>query len=374
MSLLFDMQTETYSNELLEAILQGIGAGIIVFDDSGNCLLANTAAKEILGNIDLKTIAAAQKSEAVRFFCADKVTLLPENDSPFARAMRGEYIDKEEVFVRNSRVPFGAWCSFNIRPLKIKGRVANGGVIIIEDVTERRKLADEVARSNRDLQQFAYVAAHDLQEPLRTVTGFGELLIKSIDEGDQEKAKDHLNRIIAASKRMQKLISALLSYARIETRAKAPKYCDTASIVQDAISDLSDSIKIAEAEIVVGDLPDVMADASQLSQVFHNLIGNALKYRREKPHIEISAKHDKHFHHFCVTDNGIGIDSRFADRVFVIFQRLHNKAQYEGVGIGLSLCKKIIENHGGKIWIQTPPHEGTEIHFTLPFMAKGVIQ
>ncbi len=172
-----------------------------------------------------------------------------------------------------------------MRPLKVEQGTITGGVIIIEDITDRRKLADEVARSNRDLQQFAYVAAHDLQEPLRTVTGFGELLAKNIDETDNEKAKDHLRRIIAASRRMQTLISALLSYARIETRAKARENCNTASIVQDVVADLSNSIEKAEAELVIGVLPEVMADTSQLSQVFRNLIGNSLKYRKEKsPH------------------------------------------------------------------------------------------
>lgn len=370
MSLLFDMQTETHSNELLEAILQGIGAGIIVINEKGKCLLSNAAATELLGNINLQYLDAT-KEELSGFYCADKETPLNDSNGPFSKAMKGENVEKEEFFVRNSQYPFGAWFSYNVRPLKIEDDTINGGVIIIEDITERRKLADEVARSNRDLQQFAYVAAHDLQEPLRTVTGFGELLAKNIEETDNDKAKDHLRRIIAASRRMQTLISALLSYARIETRAKAPEHCDTDSIVQDVVADLNDSIEKAEANLVVGKLPEVMADSSQLSQVFRNLIGNSLKYRKENPRIEISAATDRHYHHFCVKDNGIGIDSRFANRVFVIFQRLHNKSQYEGVGIGLSLCKKIIEHHGGKIWIQSPPDQGTEIHFTLPVVVKG---
>jgi signal transduction histidine kinase len=371
LSLLFDMHTETHSNELLEAILQGIGAGIIVIDENGKCLLSNAAATELLSQLDLKNLNLTTNGEFSGFYYADKETPLTDFDSPFAKAMGGELVEKEEIFVRNAQYPFGAWFSYNIRPLQIREGKASGGVIIIEDITDRRKLADEVARSNRDLQQFAYVAAHDLQEPLRTVTGFGELLAKNIDETDNEKAKDHLRRIIAASKRMQTLIAALLSYARIETRAKAPEICNTQLIVQDVVADLHDSVKKSEAELDIGELPDVMADSSQLSQVFRNLISNSLKYRKESPRIEIRATTDRHYHHFWVKDNGIGIDPRFADRVFVIFQRLHNKSQYEGVGIGLSLCKKIIENHGGKIWIQSPTNHGTEIHFTLPVVAKG---
>ncbi len=282
------MQTETHSNELLEAILQGIGAGIIVIDQKGKCLLSNAAATELLENIDLKNLDATQ-TEASGFYYADKETPLEEVDSPFAKAMRGENIAKEEFFVRNTQYPFGAWFSYNVRPLKVEQGTVTGGVIIIEDITDRRKLADEVARSNRDLQQFAYVAAHDLQEPLRTVTGFGELLAKNIDETDNEKAKDHLRRIIAASRRMQTLISALLSYARIETRAKAPETCNTGAIVQDVVADLSNSIEKAEAELVIGELPEVMADSSQLSQVFRNLIGNALK--KKAPHFALRLRH-----------------------------------------------------------------------------------
>lgn len=365
------IKAETHSKELLEAVLQGIGAGVVVIDEGGRCLLSNTAAEQLLGKRNVQRIDALQ-TETSGFFCTDKVTPLKMDVSPFAKAMRGEFTDREEVYVRNHRYPFGGWYSFTVRPLRVNDNAATGGVIIIEDITERRKLSDEVERSNRDLQQFAYVAAHDLQEPLRTVTGFGELLAKSMTETQNDKALDQLRRIIAASKRMQTLISALLSYARIETRAKPPQVCDTNSIVGDVLADLADAIATADAKVEVSQLPNVVADPSQLSQVFHNLIGNSLKYRTEHPIIQINAITEGHFHHFIVKDNGIGIASKFAERVFVIFQRLHNKSKYEGVGIGLSLCKKIIENHGGKIFIQPCEEQGTEIHFTLPVIAKEV--
>lgn len=365
------MEGPSHSNELLEAVLQGIGTGVVLIDSDGKCLLSNSTANQLLGNIQLQDASLSKRNKAAGFFYVDKVTPLPEFDNPYAKAMRGEFIEKEEIYLRNTAMPFGGWCSFNIRPFRLSEAKISGGVILIENVTEQRKLADEVIRSNRDLQQFAYVAAHDLQEPLRTVTGFGELLSKSMAEVENEKALDHLKRILAASRRMQTLIAALLSYARIETHAKAPVECNTKAIVNNVIADMGKTIKDSDAEVLVGELPVVLADDSQLSQVFNNVLSNALKYSKDKPLITINAVSDEYFHHFCIADNGIGIEQQFVDRVFVIFQRLHNKAQYEGVGIGLALCKKIIENHGGRIWAVPKSGGGTEIHFTLPIVAKG---
>lgn len=353
------------SNDLLESILENIGAGIIALRSNGEFLVYNQNAVRILG--DAPDALMSNWSRVSGLFQADQVTLLPQQSNPFVKAMRGDYIEKEEIFVRNHSLPSGAWCSVSIRPFRTLSGDA-GGVIILEDITDRKRLADEINRSNRDLQQFAYVAAHDLQEPLRSIVGFGELLEKRVGGSLDEKSLDYLRRILGAAKRMQQLVSALLAYARVETRAKPKELCDCSSIVHAVLSDMSSMIEAAHAHISVDTLPSIMADRSQVSQLFSNLIANALKYKGDSsPEIHIRCTDELHaFHHFSVSDNGIGIDMQFAERIFVLFQRLHSKTEYEGVGIGLSLCKKIVERHGGNIWIESEPGVGTQVHFTIP--------
>ena len=364
------MISPAHSSVFLEAVLHNIGIGIVVINQDGACIMSNPAAAQLLG--DIVSTSSLKMAELSGFYKADKETPLPAEENPFARAMRGESATKEEIYVQNERRPDGGWYLISINPLVFGDDASQdkGGIIIFEDITQRRFLADEVLRSNRDLQQFAYVAAHDLQEPLRTITGFGELLEQSLVTPENENAKDHLRRILLASRRMQTLISALLSYARIETRAKAPQACDCTSIMQDVVADMDKVIRDKNAVIKITPLPEVMADSAQLSQVFSNLVGNALKYSDQKPVINVSAQSGPYEHTFCFADNGIGIDMAFKDRIFGLFQRLHNKNQYDGVGIGLALCKKIIESHGGKIWIDSADQKGTRVFFTLPKVTK----
>jgi signal transduction histidine kinase len=362
---------DAISNDLLRAIVENIGAGVFVIDEHGNCLLSNPIADDLLNTLDIKNLS--DRSKLSGFYQPDRVTRIPPEQDPFAAAMRAERVDKQEIFVRNAWRPFGGWIRVTITPLVLNHseKSNRGGIIVIEDITEQKSLAEEVQRSNRDLQQFAYVAAHDLQEPLRSITGFGNLLVKGLEGTKDEKVIDHLDRMMGAAKRMQSLIAALLLYARIDTRAKAPAICNSNELVENVLIDMSALIKDTGVQIEIGILPDVVADSDQISQVFHNLIGNALKYRSEKPKIMITANSNERNHHFCVTDNGIGMEKKYQERVFIIFQRLHNKSQYEGVGIGLALCKKIIENHGGQIWIDSRIGEGTDVHFTLPVIPKG---
>ena len=239
-----------------------------------------------------------------------------------------------------------------------------------ERVTERTaelgRRAEELARSNGELEQFAYVASHDLQEPLRMVASFTQLLGKRYGDKLDDDGRDFIHYAVDGANRMQSLISDLLSFSRIGTRESVfePISCDF--VLNRAMGNLALAIEESGAEITWGALPQVMGDAKQLSQVFQNLIGNAIKFRKNKPpKVEIQAEPYGDNWKISIRDNGIGIMPEQASRIFVIFQRLHTRAEYPGTGIGLSICKKIVERHGGRIWMEGSPGGGSTFFFTL---------
>jgi light-regulated signal transduction histidine kinase (bacteriophytochrome) len=228
--------------------------------------------------------------------------------------------------------------------------------------------AEELARSNADLEQFAYVASHDLQEPLRKVTSFCQLLQRRYQGQLDERADQYIEFAVDGAKRMQALINDLLAFSRVgrTTEAFEPVDCDQA--LDRALRNLETAIEDADAEVVrAGPLPTVEGDPSLLAALFQNVTANALKFRSDAPpHVEVSAAQHNGEWSFRMEDNGIGIDEAYAERVFVIFQRLHAKERYPGTGIGLALCKKIVEFHGGRIWIDTGVPRGTAVCWTLP--------
>ena len=228
-------------------------------------------------------------------------------------------------------------------------------------------LNQELKRSNEELEQFAYVASHDLQEPLRMVSSYTQLLADRYRDQLDEKARKFIHYAVDGAIRMQRLINDLLSYSRVTTRGGNMKNTDSHAALGIALSNLQKSIEESGALVSNGDLPRVRADESQLAQLFQNLIGNAVKFHGETlPRVHVEAEPDNRFWRFSVRDNGIGIDPQHRDRIFIIFQRLHSREQYEGTGIGLALCKRIVERHGGRIWIESTPGEGTTFYFTLP--------
>jgi signal transduction histidine kinase len=253
----------------------------------------------------------------------------------------------------------------------------DGSFLILEmgiDITERKR-ADEalkqtlvdLERSNADLEQFAYVASHDLQEPLRNVASCVQLLGKRYKGKFDADADQLLAYATESSVRMKALIVDLLAYSRINTRGNPFRPTSCEDVLQQTLAQLKPSIEAAGVAITHDPLPTVVGDFTQLGQVFQNLIGNAIKFRRDEPlHVHVSAAKRDGEWVFSVKDSGIGIDSRHLERIFVIFQRLHKRSEYEGTGMGLAIVKKIIERHHGTIWVESEPQKGTTFFFTIP--------
>lgn len=226
---------------------------------------------------------------------------------------------------------------------------------------------EELARSNRDLEQFAYVASHDLQEPLRMVATYTQLLAERYRGKLDADADKYINYAVDGALRMQKLVQDLLAFSRVGRQGGALQNTDCNAVLQESLKNLEAAIQDSGAVVQQVPLPVVMADRSQLVQVFQNLIGNAIKFRGSAPPtIRVSAEAKGKEWVFSVADNGIGIAAEHTENVFVIFRRLHTRAEYPGNGIGLSICKKIIEHHGGRIWVESESGQGSTFKFALP--------
>lgn len=231
---------------------------------------------------------------------------------------------------------------------------------------ELRKRTDELEASNKELEQFAYVASHDLQEPLRSIGGFTQLISRRYKGKLDEEADEYIQYITDGVDRMQMLIKDLLLFSRVGRTGEELKLARFDHILDKTLLDLQFAIAESETEIVRDELPSIVVDEKQIGYLFQNLISNAIKFRSErKPLINIKVEDLRNYWQFSIQDNGIGVEEEFKDRIFLIFQRLHAKDKYQGSGIGLAICKKIVELHGGKIWIESKPDVGSTFFFTI---------
>jgi PAS domain S-box-containing protein len=253
---------------------------------------------------------------------------------------------------------------------------AIGGIVVnVRDITERKtrdaelkQAMEELVKVNRDLRQFAYVASHDLQEPLRTISSFAQLIEKRYKGKLDSDADEFIAFMIDGTARMQNMINGLLTYSRLGTRGKPFQKTDCEKVLGDVVENMKASIEESGATVTHDPLPKVTGDDSQLSMLLQNLISNSIKFHgKEPPKIHVSAKKGENEWVFSVSDNGIGIDPNYWEKIFIIFQRLHTAQEYPGTGLGLAICKKIVERHGGRIWLESQIGKGTVIHFTIPF-------
>jgi light-regulated signal transduction histidine kinase (bacteriophytochrome) len=225
----------------------------------------------------------------------------------------------------------------------------------------------DLERSNRELEQFAYVASHDLQEPLRMVGSFTQLLDQRYGDRLDDDGREFITYAVEGAHRMQELIQSLLHYSRVGSRGPQLAQTHCQAVLDGVLSHQRAAIEESGATLTVGPLPELPADATQLGHLFQHLILNAIKFRSDRPlAIEVSAAEEDGEWHFAVRDNGIGIDPQYAERIFTLFQRLHPRDRYPGTGIGLAVCKKIVQQHGGRIWVESQPGHGATFHFTLP--------
>ncbi|WP_414469125.1 sensor histidine kinase [Methanobacterium sp. ACI-7] len=266
--------------------------------------------------------------------------------------------------------------------------ITNGKIksllVVTRDITHRNQVENalketilELKRSNNDLERFAYVSSHDLQEPLRTIASFTQLLERRYKGQLDDDADEFMDYIVEAAVRMKAQINALLEYSRVSTKGKEFELVDTTAILSKTIKSLSTSLRDSCAEITVDELPNVMGDSDQLQKVFQNLISNAIKFRKNeqslKIHISAYKDKDEKEYVFSVQDNGIGIEKQYMERIFVIFQRLHTRNVYKGTGIGLAVVKRVIDGHGGRVWVESEFGVGSTFYFTIPIRSENKI-
>jgi signal transduction histidine kinase len=254
-------------------------------------------------------------------------------------------------------------------PIAIRRALLEKGLREQRQLAEKKlaEKVEELARSNRDLEQFAYVASHDLQEPLRMVAAYTQLLAERYRGKLDENADKYIGYAVEGALRMQTLILDLLAFSRVGRAETDRKNGECNAALNNALENLRSAIEESGAVVTHDHLPAVAVDPTQLVQLFQNLIGNAIKFRgKEVPTIRVSAEKQDATWLFAVADNGIGVSSQYKDKIFVIFQRLHTREEYSGNGVGLAICKKIVEHHGGRIWVESEIGCGATFHFTLP--------
>ena len=350
------------------------------------------------------------RSLATHFGLSDPAQAMNKTDSDvFTSEHAQQALADEQEIIRTGQPIIGkeeketfpdgreAWASTTKVPLRNQQGQIIGTMGISRDITERRRTeqelqkykvqleelvaartaelaqrVEELARSNADLEYFAYVASHDLQEPLRMVASYTKLLERRYKGKLDSDADEFIGFAIAGAKRMQTMIQDLLSLSRITTKGRSFQLTEARAACDTALEDLRTAIEESHAVMSVGPLPAVLADAAQLAQLFQNLIGNAIKYRKANgPEIHVAARLEENHWVFSVQDNGIGIEPQYFERIFQMFQRLHTREQYSGTGIGLAICRKIVERHGGKIWVESQPGQGSTFLFTIPRGERG---
>ncbi|MBX9570237.1 MAG: PAS domain S-box protein [Candidatus Obscuribacterales bacterium] len=356
------------SEENLRLVIEASPSGMIMIDREGRIVLVNSQIEKQFGYARSELLG--QPIEILVPEGAKRVHQHDRNEyikSPVTRSM-GTGRELFGLRKDGSQVPV----EIGLNPLESEGKVFVLASVI--DISQRKETEEllkqkiiELQRSNEDLQQFAYVSSHDLQEPLRVISNFTQLLSKKYRNEIDERADQYIDFIVDATKRMQELINDLLAYSRVESKGHEFQKTDCNEALTNAISNLKLTIQETNASIHCEGLPELPADATQLIQLFQNLISNAIKFRSDSPpEINVWAEDRKSYWQFFVEDNGKGFDMKYAERIFIIFQRLHARDAYPGSGIGLAICKRIVERHGGSISVQSEEGKGTTFSFTLP--------
>jgi signal transduction histidine kinase len=365
--------------ELLQDVLANMADGVRVFDEELKLIAFNKRAFEMMDipkefqRIGMSYESLAEFTRRRGDYDSDASSDLASMEERLARAREGvgrsslqQLPDGRIIQKRRNPMPGGGFVSTYSDITSLKRAEA----ALAEKAGELEAALDDLRRSNTELEQFAYVASHDLQEPLRMVGSYCQLLARRYGDKLGEDGKEFVGFAVDGAERMQKLINDLLMYSRVGTRGKEPAPVDLEKVIAAVEQNLKIAIGESAGTVTHDPLPTVMGDDVQMIQLLQNLIGNALKFRRDvPPAVHVSAEEDDKTPGrwtISVTDNGIGIEPAYFERIFLIFQRLHERGKYPGTGIGLAVCKKIVERHGGSISVESTPGEGTTFSFTLP--------
>ena len=365
----WDISERVLARELLQqseanyrGIFKGVQDAILVESLSGGIIDANPRACEIFGwsreEMLTKTVSDLVP-EGQLAVIPSEITATDLLDHPI-----------ETINMRANGEIFPV--EFTTRIQTIGGETVM--LIVLRDITERKRVEEsleqfkqDLIRSNKDLELFAYAISHDLQEPLRMVASYVELIEKRYKNQLDAEADEFIDFAVDGAHRMQDMIQGLLELSRVDTRGKPLAPTDTQNVLEQASANLQVAIETSGLIITNEPLPTLDADEAQLVQLFQNLIGNAIKFKSEdKPNVHIKAERNEKGWLFSVRDNGIGLDLEHAGRIFQIFQRLHTQEEYPGAGMGLAICKRIVERHDGRIWVESEPGEGATFYFTLP--------
>jgi len=362
-------QSEQIKSQLASIVMNSIDA-IYAMDPDGTIQRWNPGAERLYGYSEKEALGsnisivspADKKQEAI--FLLNKV----------AKDERVEAFETKRMKKDGTVIDV----SLTISPIKEDSGIVIGASAISRDITfrkrveeELRRYAEELALSNEELYVFSYAASHDLQEPLKTIQYLLELLNKKYKSKFDAETGEYLKSSNEGVVRMYRLITDFLMYSRVGSERAPMEAVDCNVALKDAMLNLDIAIKESKAVIKQFTLPQIWANTLQITQVFQNLVGNAIKYQGEDvPLIEISAEKKDEMWQFAVKDNGIGIEQWFSERIFIVFQKLHDAKKYPGSGIGLALCKRVIEKHGGKIWFESEVGKGTTFYFTLPVMKQ----
>lgn len=363
------------SEEKLRALFEASPEGLIITNKEGLISMVNKRTEELFGYEREELLN--QPIELLIPQRYQKVHILDRQDYYKNPKQRPMGKGRELYAIRKNGSEFPVEISLNYFK-------TDEGLFIISyvvDITDRKrsenelkiaherlkKSAAELKRSNAELEQFAYVASHDLQEPLRMVASYTELLARRYEDKLDQDANDFIHYAVDGATRMQSLINDLLQFSRVSTKAKPFKSCDMKNVIGAAFQNLDELIKETNAQVHHNSLPTIVADDTQMLQLFQNLIHNAIKFKKNDglPEVWIACKEKENEWEFSVKDNGIGIDPSYQNRIFMIFQRLHTRSEYPGSGIGLAMCKKIVERHNGNIWFESQEGQGTTFYFTI---------
>jgi PAS domain S-box-containing protein len=360
------------ADEQFRQLLEAAPDAIVIVGPQGEILLANRMTETLFGYMRDELIGQPVE------------LLIP------ARFREGHHVHRDDYVKRAHTRPMGSGLELfasrkdgsefpveiSLSPLQTPSGMLVTAVV--RDISERKQAqqalqqhAAELERSNAELEQFAYVASHDLQEPLRMITSYSQLLERRYRDKLDGDALEFIDYVVDGARRMQELINDLLAYSRVGTRGREFEAVDMEAVLRRVLGNLQFAIEEQHAVISHDPLPRVMADGLQLVQLLQNLISNAIKFHGEAPpKVHISAEIENQEVRFCVRDEGIGFEPQYAERIFQVFQRLHSKGKYPGTGIGLAICKKIVERHGGRIWVESAPGHGAKFYFSLPLATK----